>query len=176
MQHPQNFQQFNPTDRQAHKYLCIQHPQNFQQFNPTDRYTSTCASNIRRTSNTSTGRHTSTWVANLSERWYNILCVAQHFQQQNFQHFNPTDRQAHKYLCGQHGQNFQHFNPIDRYTSTCASNIRRTSNISTQPIGRHTSTCVANIRRTSNTSTQSIGTQLPVHPTSAELPTLQYNR
>ena len=157
MQHPQNFQQFNPTDRQAHKYLCIQHPQNFQHFNPTDRYTSTCASNIRRTSNTSTqpiGRHTSTWVANLSERWYSILCVAQHFQQQNFQHINPTDRQAHKYLCGQHAQNFQHFNPTDRYTSTCASNIRRTSNTSTQPIG----------------------TIVPMHSTSTELPTLQPNR
>ena len=110
-----------------------------------------------------TDRHTSTCASNI-----------QH--QQNFQHFNPTDRQAHKYLCGQHAQNVQHFNPIDRYTSTCASNIRKTSNTSTQPIGRHTSTCVANMRRTSNTSTQPIGTQVPVHPTSAELPTLQPNR
>ena len=62
----------------------------------------------------------------------------------NFQHFNPTDRQAHKYLCGQHTQNFRHFNRIDRYTSTFACNIRRTSNTSTQPIGKHTSTCAAN--------------------------------
>ena len=80
--HPQNFQHFNPTDRQVHKSLCIQHPQNFQHFNPTDRYTSTCASNFRRTSSTSTqpiGRHRSTRVANLSERWYSILCVAQLF-------------------------------------------------------------------------------------------------
>ena len=73
------------------------------------------------------------------------------------QHFNPTDRQAQKYLCGQHAQNFEHFIPTDRHTSTCASNIRRTSNSSTQPIGRHKITCVANMRRTSNTSTQPIG-------------------
>ena len=39
-------------------------------FNLINRYTSTCASNIRRTSNTSTqpiGRHTSTCLANFSE-------------------------------------------------------------------------------------------------------------
>ena len=110
-----------------------------------------------RTSNTSNQsiRTPSTCAANFSEK--KIVCYT----------VNPTDRQAQKYLCGQHAQNFEHFIPTDRHTSTCASNICRNSNTSTQPIGRHKSTCVANMRRTSNTSSQPIGTQVPVHPTSA---------
>ena len=139
----------------------VHYAQNFQHFNPIDRYTSTCASNIHRTSNTSTqpiGRHTSTCVANM--RRTSNTSTQPIGKQVPVHPVHPTsaelptlqpNRSVH------YAQNFQHFNPIDRYTSTCASNIRRTSNTSTQPIG----------------------TQVPVHPvhpTSAELPTLQPNR
>ena len=128
-----------------------------------------------RTSNTSTqqiGRHTSSTCASDIHRTFNPSTqpigtqVPVHPRSAELPTLQPN-LQAHKYLCIQDPQNFQHFNPTDRHTSTCAFNIRRTSNTSTQPIG---------IRRTSNTSTQPTGTQVPVHSTSAELPTLQPNR
>ena len=143
--------------------------------------------------------------------------LAQLFQQQNFQHFNLTDRYTASNISeGKMALTYselaanlsQHIKPTDRHWSTCTANISegemvlthsvrttlsRTSNPSTHLIGSHTSTCVTNlcerwysilcVSTTLPTAefptlqpNSYAGTQVPVHPTSVELPTLQTNR
>ena len=127
---------------------------------------------------------------------YSVLAQ---FSQQNFLHFNPTDR--HTSTCASNisegkmaltysvlAQLSQHIKPTDRHWSTCAANISEGKMVLTysvlaanlsqhiKPTDRHWSAGASNILGSSNTSTQLIGTQVPVYPTSTGLPTLQPNR
>ena len=139
----QNFQHFKPTDMQAHKYLSegkTAHKEaNISGWiivpTPTQLSKQHSPSRTSNTSNQSI-RTPSTCAANFSEGKMVLTCsVLAQLSQQNFLHFNPTDR--HTSICAsniQHPQNFQHFNPTDRQAHKYLSGqlLRREENTYTQ--------------------------------------------
>ena len=179
-----------PTGRHTRK------PTSLDDDSPTYNGQQCSPSITSNTSNQAIGRHTSsTCTANLSEMkivlTYSVLAQ---LSQQNFLHFNSTDRYTASNISdGKMALTYselaanlsQHIKPTNRHWSTCTANISegemvlthsvcttlsRTSNLSTQPIGSHTSTWVANLCERWY-SILCVSTTLPT----AEFPTLQPN-